>query len=119
MRTYFAIDFSDDSFYVALPYSFTLGHRPIADEVAIHQFAGMMITPFVELFLWVTGSANGLVLYVRHLYVLLALTSAAVAARYLARLVGLGPALLISACVLAYVPFNLPTLSYKCRNHTR
>jgi hypothetical protein len=112
VRTHFAIDFSDDSFYVALPYSFTLGHRPIADEVAIHQFAGMMTTPFVELFLWITGSAEGLVLYVRHLYVLFAVATAAVAARYLARLIGLGSALLISACVLAYVPFNLPNLSY-------
>ncbi len=44
-RLYFGIDFTDESYYAALPYAFSLGHRPLQDELAIHQFAGLMLVP--------------------------------------------------------------------------
>ncbi len=56
-----------------MPYAFALGARPFVDEVAIHQTAALEIAPLVRAYLGVTGSADGLVLFIRHLYMALVL----------------------------------------------
>lgn len=112
VRLRYGIDFSDESFYVALPYAFNLGHRPIVDELSVHQFAALMLVLPVKVFMALVGSQEGLVLYVRQLYFLAALATSLIMARTLARVTGWGVALLVAASVLAYVPFSIPSLSY-------
>ena len=46
---YFTVEFTDSAYSVALPYSFSLGHRPLVDELAVQQLAGLMLQPFIEL----------------------------------------------------------------------
>ncbi|MCP5045253.1 MAG: hypothetical protein GY944_29855 [bacterium] len=111
-RLYFGIDFTDDAFYVALPYAFALGHRPLVDELAAHQFAGIALVPFVKAYLFATGSQDGLVLFARHLYFAAALACAAIARSTLSALFGRAIGTLCAAVSLAYVPFMLPTVSY-------
>ena len=57
-RLRYGIDLSDESFYVALPYAFNLGHRPIADELSLHQFAALLLVLPVKIFLAVVGSQD-------------------------------------------------------------
>jgi len=111
-RLYFGTDFSDESFYVALPYAFSLGHRPLQDEISVHQFGGLMLLPAIKLYLAATKSPEGLLLFARHLYFAYALLCAALVVRYFRALVGLAPALLLGAVSIAYVPFSIASLSY-------
>jgi hypothetical protein len=111
-RLYFGIDLTDDAFYTALPYAFSLGHRPLVDELAVHQFAGILLVPFVKAWLVGTGSVDGLVLFARHLYFATAVSSALIARSTLGVIFGSTIGWLCAALALAYVPFMLPTLSY-------
>jgi len=111
-RLFFGADLTDESFYVALPYSFTLGHRPFVDELAVHQFAALLVRPVVDGYLAVVGSAAGLVLFLRHLYFACSIGCALLFRSYAQNFVGKGPATLLAAISVAYVPFHIPSLSY-------
>jgi hypothetical protein len=111
-RIFFGVDFTDEAFYIGLPYSFALGHRPLLDEIALHQFAGIVLLPFVKAYLAVVGSNAGLVLFARHLYFAAALACAVLARGTLARAFGKRAANLSAAVVIVYIPFLVPGLSY-------
>ena len=66
-RIYFGVDFGDDSFAVGVPYAFTRGARPFVDELLVQQTGSLELTPLVWLYAAVVGSADGIVLFVRHL----------------------------------------------------
>ncbi len=111
-RLYFGIDFTDESYYVALPYAFSLGHRPLQDELAIHQFAGLMLVPAVKACVAWAGSSDGIVLYMRHLYFGVALLCAYLVTTRFGRVVGRPRATVFAAVLLAWIPFCIPALSY-------
>lgn len=111
-RLYFGLAFFDEAYYLALPYSFSLGYRPFLDENAIHQLAGLLIQPFVEVYLAATGSHTGLVLFGRHLYLAGALLAAWIVRGFWLRTRGERVANLLAAVVIAYVPFCIFGLSY-------
>ncbi len=112
VRLYFAIDFTDESFYVALPYSFTLGHRPLQDELSVHQFAGLILVPFVKAYLLAWNSSDGLVLFMRHLYFAGSILASYLIATRFGRIVGTSHGIAFAAIVLVYIPFSIPSLSY-------
>lgn len=70
-RLRFSADLSDEAFSIALPYRFALGDRPFIDEVSTAQTAGLLLLPFVWLFVKLTGGSAGIVLFVRfvHLFI--------------------------------------------------
>lgn len=68
LRLYFGVDLTDESYYVALPVSFANGYRPFQDEIEMGQFAGLLLTPFIRLYLSILDSKEGVVLFARHLY---------------------------------------------------
>ncbi len=67
-RLFLGVDLSDEGFYVAVPYRMALGARPFVDEMSMLQTAGFFVYPFVKLYVWLTGGADGIVLFTRHLY---------------------------------------------------
>ncbi len=67
-RLFLGIDLSDEGFYVAVPYRMALGARPFIDEMSMLQTAEFFVYPFVKLYVWLTGGADGIVLFTRHLY---------------------------------------------------
>lgn len=67
-RIYFGVYFTDESFYIAIPYRFILGNIPLKDEYSICQFAGILLYPFYYLYLLVHHSTNAIILFSRHLY---------------------------------------------------
>lgn len=112
VRLYFGIDFTDESYYTALPYSFALGHRPLVDELAVHQFAGMLLRAPVDLHLLIVGSSTGLVLTMRHVHFAAALAAALFFRGFGIAIFGRRTAGLLGSVALAYVPFNIFGLSY-------
>jgi len=112
LRLFYGLDLTDDSFYVGLPYAFALGHRPFVDELATHQFAGLLLLPAVKAYLGVVGSNTGLVLFARHLYFAASLSSALLARDTLSEIFGRRAGNLAAASSLGFIPFLLPSLSY-------
>lgn len=111
-RIYFGFAFFDEAYYLALPYSFSLGHRPFLDENAIHQLGALLIRPFVGIYLQVVGGNEGLVLFGRHLYLGAALAAAWTARDFWRRAVGERAGNLLAAVIIAYVPLCIFGLSY-------
>ncbi len=69
-RLYYGVDFTDEAFYVAVPYRFVLGAQPLVDETNIvQQTPALLLYPFVALWNWLVG-LEGIVLYARHLHFL-------------------------------------------------
>jgi hypothetical protein len=56
-RLYCGIDFTDESFYVAVPYRLVLGARPFVDEISVtQQTAAIVAYPFVWVYDRLAGS---------------------------------------------------------------
>lgn len=63
-------DPQDEGFAVVVPWRWALGDRPFVDEMNLMQTAGFLTYPFVKAYVWATGGSEGIVLYLRQLYVL-------------------------------------------------
>ena len=111
-RMYFGADFTDQAYYVVVPYRFALGARPFIDETAPQQTAGLLVFPFISAYHAVFG-VSGIILFARHLHFLFSVAVAScvyLGLRPFARTRAEG--FLPSLIPIAFVPFNLPDLSY-------
>jgi len=111
LRTRYGIDFTDESFYVAIPYRFALGSRPFIDELNLQQSASLLLLPFYWARVRLSGY-EGLMLFARLLYCGAAAVLVGVATRSLSRLVAWPYALLASLPLLVLAPFSIQNLSY-------
>lgn len=111
-RLYYGIDFTDESFYVVLPYRLVLGARPFVDETSVtQQSAALLVYPLVRAYHAIAG-ATGIVLFVRHLQFLLSLLVATTVAVSLRRVLDGSRAALVAVAAVAFVPFDIHSLSY-------
>ena len=111
-RLFIGADFLDESYYLAVGYRSSLGDRPFIDELNLTQSFALITGPLIRVFRFATGGVEGLVLYTRCLFLLLnciAATSVFVALR---RRIDGPAALLIATTCIAFIPFNVPNLSY-------
>ncbi len=95
-----------------LPWRFSDGARPFVDETTVAQQAGLLVTPFVWVWRELVG-VDGVVLYVRHLQLVFSLLVAAavfVGLRNVLR--SASAALLAAVAAVAFVPFDIHSLSY-------
>lgn len=111
-RLFLGVDLNDEGFYVAVPYRFALGARPFVDEMNLLQTAAFFSFPFVKLFVWVTGGATGIVLFMRHLYLVWTVLVAGVAFIGLKRVVRWEEALLACLVCVTLVIATISDLSY-------
>jgi hypothetical protein len=112
-RMLHGVDFTDESFYAALPVRFALGDRPFVDELNIAQTAGLLIYPFVKLYTLIAGDATGIFLFLRTLMVVL-FGLVGWSAYALARTCSVPrpAALLIGTMCMCFLPYGIPGLSY-------
>ncbi len=111
-RLWYGVDFTDESFYVAVPYRFALGARPFVDETSVtQQTTAILLYPFVRAYYAVAGM-TGIVLFVRHLQFLLSLLVAGAVYRSLRLFLGRRLALTIALAAVVFVPFTIHSLSY-------
>lgn len=112
LRLYFGVNFTDESFYIALPYRFILGNIPIKDEYSICQFAGIILYPFYSLYLHLNQSTDAIVLFARHLYLLFYAILTALCFFTLKKELKWKLALLTASVCLAFTFCNIAGLSY-------
>jgi hypothetical protein len=111
-RLYYGIDFTDESFYVAVPYRLVLGARPFVDETAVaQQLAAILVYPFIRAYYALAG-VNGIVLFVRHLQFVFSLAVWFVVAFAVRSVLETRRAVLVGVAVVAFVPFEIHSLSY-------
>jgi hypothetical protein len=77
------VDFTDEAYYTAVAYRFVLGDKPFVDQILVHQTAFLLVTPLVGLFHWVSGGTEGLVLFLRIMFLGFSIFVAAVVYRVL------------------------------------
>lgn len=108
------MDLQDESYYVLVPWRWALGDKPFVHEQNLAQVAGFLEYPFIKLFGLVRGyDVTGLVLYTRHLYLLLMVLVAMVVFLALRKLVRWQLALLVATVYVSYIFWETPQLSYK------
>lgn len=111
-RIRYGVDLTDESFYVVLPWRFADGASPFVDETTVAQQAGLLVTPFVWVWRELVG-VDGVVLYVRHLQLLFSLLVAGAVFAGLRSVLRSGPSALLAAlAAVAFVPFDIHSLSY-------
>ncbi|MCR5041984.1 MAG: hypothetical protein K6C36_07815, partial [Clostridia bacterium] len=72
-NSFYGIGTPDEAFYPILPFRFLRGARPFIDEWHVSQLSAFLQYPFVKLFVGLTGSADGIILYFRALFILVQL----------------------------------------------
>jgi hypothetical protein len=111
-RLFYGVDFTDEAWYVAVPYRFVDGGKPYVDELSVPQTtAAVLLYPFLWLYHAAAGR-TGIVLFVRQLHFLVAAAVGAAVVVSLRRLAGVAMATLAGLAVFLFVPFDIPSVSY-------
>jgi hypothetical protein len=111
-RLFIGVDLQDESYSVLIPWRWALGDRPFLQEQNLQQVQGLLTYPFVKLFGVLRGyDVTGLVLYTRHLYLLLMLGVAVVAFLFLRRFIRWQLALPTAGAIVTYVYWATPQLT--------
>lgn len=111
-RLSYGVDFTDEAFYLAIPYHFLLGGTPFVDEINILQLQTLLILPLVKLYYQATGSIDGIVLFARYVYLAFSLLVAGITFLFIRKFVAQPAAVLISLSCVAFIPLNIPAPSY-------
>ncbi len=111
-RLYFGVDFTDEAYYAAIPYRFVLGDAPYTSELNIRQNAALLITPLVQLWVFVQDGTDGLMLFLRYADLFARIALAGLAFRAVVRRVPAHLAVVVASTVCAFVFFSIPALSY-------
>jgi hypothetical protein len=123
-RLFVGVDHTDESLYIAMPYRLWLGDRPLIDEYSVVQLPALLLEPFVQAYIRLTGGTDGIILYFRHLYLVFSIVTAVVVVRVLTRHpkangltnsvngLPLWAALLVGTFCIGFVPFSIFNLGY-------
>jgi hypothetical protein len=113
VRLFYGVDFTDESFYTAVPYRFVLGARPLIDETnVVPQTPGVLLYPFIALWERLIG-LDGIILYARHLHLFFSAAVALLLFVALRRILGdRSLSAVLAGAAIAYVPFGIHSLSY-------
>jgi hypothetical protein len=103
IRLFKGVDFEDEGYYAAVAYRFVLGDRPFVDQILAHQTAFLLFTPLVWLFHWLTGGTQGLVLFLRIMFLAFSISVSAVVYRVLRSIVDRNIALITSLFGIAFI----------------
>lgn len=112
-RLRLGVDFTDESFYVAMAYNFYHGSQPFVDEINLVQISAWIVTPLIYLYGEFAPNFDGLILFMRDCYWLFLLLIAVVVYRSLDNIVNdRRLAVLMALTCASFVPFNIFALSY-------
>lgn len=96
-----------------VPWRWTLGDTPFVNEQNLAQVSGLLEYPFIKLFgILRDYDVTGLVLYTRHLYLLMMLGVAVAVFLILRRVVRWELALPVASVYVTYIFWETPQLSY-------
>ena len=107
-----SLDFADESGSLVVPWRWALGDMPFVNEEDLSQIPSLLVYPLVKLFAVLRDyDVTGLILYGRHLYLLLAVGVALGAFMVLRRLLRWELALLVAALCVASLSWDTPQVS--------
>lgn len=111
-RMTLGIDLGDESYYAAFIDGWLKTGLGGNAFLMVHQTAALLVYPFAYLYSEVRGDADGLVLFLRFVYLALAAASALCLYRAVALHRGRTLATLATILSLLFIPFSLPAPSY-------
>ncbi len=108
-KCYFGVN-DYEAFYLSIPHRLLQGDGLFADEWHLTQMSGVLLVPFVWIFETVTGSADGMILAARFMYVF---CHSLIAVFAYSRLKKYG-ILSVAGCMffLLFTPFEILSLNY-------
>lgn len=113
LRFRLGTDVTDESFSIALPYRFALGDKPFVDELSIQQTTGILLWPFVFVFVKLNRGPTGIVIFFRVL--LFVFKGLAAFSVYLAAtrwLKSRGAAIAVAFVAIPFVQASIPNIGY-------
>jgi hypothetical protein len=110
-RLHLGTNFTDEAFYLAVPYRFLLGDRMFVDEMNMLQFSSVFTFPLVAGWVRMFGT-TGIFLFMRWMWLLFSCGVGAAAFILLRRYVRWPLALLASMVAVVVMPWGIPALSY-------
>jgi len=112
-RLLLGIDTSDESYYVAFLHEWLVHGASNGNSLIVHQTGAFLLFPLAKAFVVLTGSETGIVLFLRAVYLMMAIV-AGWAVHYLARRSGVrrAHAALAALFVMTFIPWSLPAPSY-------
>ncbi len=111
-------DVTDEALLASITHRFALGDAPLHDEINLRQGFALVVLPFYWLKLRLQGSTDGIVLFLRHLYLAMACGTALAVHRYARDRIGHWPAVVVALAAVVFVPFNLPTCTHETLGST-
>lgn len=103
---------SDESFYFSMTDRFFKGDMPMRDEWWRAQMSSVFCLPFYSLYVLITGSNAGIILYFRVLYVISTLILSIVAYKIIGKHYPTSVSLVIATLIMFYSHLNIATFSY-------
>lgn len=113
-RLFFGVELTDETFYAGIANRIYLGNVPLYDMWEQAQTSSLVIYPFLFLFRKITGSIDGIQLFVRLLYLGFAILSSIpfyLVIKKIGRgIAGIAP--LFALLFVCYAPFSIYSVSY-------
>jgi hypothetical protein len=112
VRLTIGIDLSDESYYAAFIDGWLKTGIKHDRNLMVHQTADFLVYPLVLAFRAVNAGSEGLVLFLRMVYLVIAALASTALYRAMAPSYGRRMGTLVAVCALLFVPFGLPAPSY-------
>lgn len=111
-RLRYGVDFSDESFAIAITQRYALGDVPYVDEWNLRQTGSLLPAPFYWAYLKLHANTDGVVFFVRQLYFLVQCLTACAVWNLAARRVGMAAAAIVATVPIVFLPFCAPFCNY-------
>lgn len=111
-KCFFSFCWSDETFYFSTTYRFYQGDSIFLHEWFPTQLSAVLLLPLFSIYMAITGTTSGILLFFRICFVVFALISSLVTYRILKTAVREISALICALSVLFYTHLNIATLSY-------
>lgn len=111
-RMTIGIDLSDESYYVSFIDGWLKTGIQASSSLGLHQTAALLVYPFAKIFTVLTDSVDGLVLFLRFTYLLMAFAAGRCFYKLVRETHGRTVATFASLTVVTFIPFSLPSPSY-------
>ena len=111
-RAFFGFCSSDEPFYISTTKRLFEGDLIFVHEWFPTQLSSIVLLPFYALFVTLTGSTAGIILYFRILYIAITLVISIISFRIIRSQYTFAAAMSVSLFMLFYAHLNIATLSY-------
>ncbi|MCR5602162.1 MAG: hypothetical protein K6G27_00500 [Lachnospiraceae bacterium] len=112
IRAFYSFCWSDETFYLSTCHRLYTGDRIFGHEWFPTQLSSLIMLPFYALYIAVTGSIDGIVVYFRILFVLMSTLNAVIVYNILKKHASVFISMTCALFLMFYTHLNIATLSY-------